>query len=186
VEAVQHSARVTLSEAALSAAIRDAEAALFQRAPAPDLSGEAELPETPRRILRDLAQLEQPPMHIAERESRRPRGRRPGSKNKPKLTPPDRVHAVAPVAEERNSHLELDRSSRLLPPGPAKPAPIRAEPDQPEQAAGEHVGSPANSPPRATIRPTGQSLLRTIMGRYVFVAKPKRGQEWKRRIIDRY
>ena len=129
--------------------------------------------------------MEQPLPELAEPNSPKPRGRRPGSKNKPKLplfAPP--LPAAAAVS---NSSTPQARNGV-----PGLEMPDLVEDDLDGSSTGSvseaTVSSEVALPPapQSRLRKPGMSLLRTIMSRYVFVQRANRGEDWKRRIVQRY
>lgn len=189
-------------ENGLDEIFRRAEAALFDRAAPPQpkhpaLSEDTGLPKG--RILENLSEVDPLAALLAERGEASRRGRKPGSKNKPKDVSPQALDPatlanlkgrVELTPERINEALKaMERAAATSPPRGVKPArgrparPVVAEAEQEEsaviEAAFEVALAAPTTAPAAEARPRERGSIR---GRYVVGSELKPGERWKRRL----
>ncbi len=169
----------------MSDAVRRAERALFNGAADVDIPARLPVAEPSGRVLQSLVE---PPVMIAadanqpERPASR-RGRKPGSKNKPKagraMPKPD----VAPVSpawrspgEEAIAAEAAATGSSIAPAGSHVSDIAWPRRDQPAEDGGTTASSAdPGSPRRQRLRERS-----SILARYVFETEPVPGERWKR------
>ena len=170
-------------DSSLGEAAKRAEMALFASPPAQKIVA-APPPQTAGRVLPSLIEI--PPVVTRDAEpAPRRRGRKPGSKNKPKLANGDHPSAIEaprsrqPKVPAATSPIVTARSFGTAGTRPPSSASIKTE------AARPIVIEPATVETHAPAGPTPRSIrLRnrsSILARYVLGTEPAPGEQWKRR-----
>ena len=177
--------------------LRRAEAALFEAPPSPAQPAPAPESSPPTgRILRNLEEVDPLTALLAESTAPRRRGRKPGSKNKPKPA----QEAAAPrgrkaAAGRRAGPEPTDHPTRWGTRGAIHPLPKRelvtpSIPSRRETETGAalraaHSDVERAPAPSAQVLPDREAARRSrssILGRYVFGTELKAGERWKRRL----
>ena len=155
-------------------ATRRAELALFTAPPGDTAAAQAKAQESAGRILPSLIEPEPVEDRVMEEPSPRRRGRKPGSKNKPKV----------PLAAGPDEAEDGGRASARRPvPNPATA--IASWLAEPEAPVGAEPAPPPAEPARAEAPASGRSRQRlrdrsTILARYVHGTAPGPGEGWSR------
>lgn len=145
-----------------SQASRRAEAALFAASGSRNATPGPQSPDLIRRILPSL--IERPALAPAQDTAPKRRGRKPGSKNRPKYVAEQLSRALAPI--DGSGRAEMDR------PGASDAG---VETPTAETSVPIHLDTTLPSPPRVRLRNRS-----AILARYVFRSEPDPGQRWRR------
>ena len=169
-------------DSSLSEAAKRAEIALFASPPPQKLVAAAPPSPPVGRVLPSLIEI--PPTAAPEADPLpRRRGRKPGSKNKPKPANGDHARAAEapsagrPKMSGNAAPVVMVRVTRPIDVRPLPPASTTAEAVRPAMIEPATIHEAAGSAPRP-VRLRNRS---SILARYVFGTEPGPGEQWKRR-----